>query len=228
MEFRVTTKQLMRGFIYLLGILMTGLGVTVLLRSTLGAGAWDTVVYNLRAFFEHVLLLGVTLGTVSFIINLVVLSCIMLYHKKLKFMFVLIPIFGVALAIDFWDIIVLGNYIPNELFIRIVFFLGGIFILTLGLSLMLVTKYPAMVFDELTLIVMKTFSIKSFFVSRIIIELSAIVLATILGFSSSIGFGAVNFGSFLLAIILGPIIELQLKYLTLLTKPLFQHNNNQV
>lgn len=221
MKLRFTTKQLIRGFIYFLGILMTGLGVTVLLRSTLGAGAWDTVVYNLRAFFDNVLSLGITLGTVSFMINLVVLSCIMLYHKKLKFIFVLIPIFGIALAIDFWDIIVLGNYIPNGLLIRIIFFLGGIFILTLGLSLMLVTKYPAMVFDELTLIVMKIFSIKSFFVARMFIELSAIVIATILGFLSSIGFGAVNFGSFIIALILGPIIELQLKYLNILTKPLF-------
>jgi len=221
MKFKLTTKQVMRGFIYLLGILMTGLGVTVLLRSTLGAGAWDTVVYNLRAFFDNVLSLGITLGTVSFMINLVVLSCIMLYHKKLKFIFVLIPIFGIALAIDFWDIIVLGNYIPNGLLIRIIFFLGGIFILTLGLSLMLVTKYPAMVFDELTLIVMKIFSIKSFFVARMFIELSAIIIATILGFISSIGFGAVNFGSFIIALILGPIIELQIKYLNILTKPLF-------
>jgi len=222
MNFSFTTKQVVRGFIYLMGILMTGLGVTVLLRSTLGAGAWDTVVYNLRAFFDNVLSLGVTLGTVSFMINLVVLSCIMLYHIKIKFVFVLAPIFGVALAIDFWDIIVLGNYMPTELLIRIVFFLGGIFILTLGLSLMLVTKYPAMVFDELTLIVMEIFSIKSFFIARMFIELSAIIIATILGFLSSIGFGAVNFGSFIIALILGPIIELQLKYLNVLTKPLFK------
>jgi len=223
MKVMFTRKQLHRGYIYLLGILMTGLGVTVLLRSSLGAGAWDTVVYNLRAFFSYVLSLDVTLGTVSFMINLVVLACIMLYHKKIRFIFVLVPVFGIAVAIDFWDIIVLGNYIPNELFIQILLFLGGIFILTLGLSLMLVTKFPAMVFDELTLIVMEIFTIKNFFVSRMFIELSAIVLATILGFSSNIGFGAVNFGSFLLALILGPIIEIQLKYLKFLTKSLFQN-----
>jgi len=221
MKFKLTTKQVIRGLIHLLGIMMIGLGVTVLLRSTLGAGAWDTVVYNLRAFFRNVLSLDVTLGFVSFMINITVLSYIMLYHRKLKFIFVLIPIFGVALAIDFWDIIVLGDYSPEGVVIKLVFFVSGILILTLGLATVIVTKYPAMVFDELTLIFMKVFSIKSFFVARMFIELTAILIATILGFISNIGFGAVNLGSFILALILGPLIEIHIKYLTKLMKPLF-------
>lgn len=223
MGFKVTTKHVIRGFVHVLGIVLTGLGVTVLLRSTLGAGAWDTVVYNLRAFFNNILSIDATLGLVSFMINISVLSYIMLYYKKLKFIIVLIPIFGVALAIDFWDIIVLGNYNPEDLLIKIIFFGAGTFILTLGLALMIATKYPAMVFDELTLIFMKVFSIKSFFVSRMFIELSAILLATILGFISGIGFGAVNFGSFLMALILGPLIEIHLKYLSKLMSPLFKN-----
>jgi hypothetical protein len=224
MKLNITTNHVIRGLVYFWGIVMTGLGVNVLLRSTLGAGAWDTVIYNLRAFFKNNLNVDVTLGTVSFMIYLVVLTYVIWYYKKLKFLFVFIPMFGIALAIDFWDIVVLGSYLPQDIFIRVLFFVLGVFILTLGLSLIIVTKYPAMVFDELTMILMKVFHIKSFFLSRMYIELFAIVLATIFGFISNIGFGAVNLGSFLLALIIGPMIQFQLNYLTKYMKPLFDHH----
>lgn len=221
MKLPFTFKHVIRAIIYLLGILVTGLGVNVLLRSALGAGAWDTVVYNLRAFFDNILKLNVTLGTVSFIIYAIVLGVVMIYNKKLKYLFVLIPIFGISLAIDFWDLIVLGDFYPQLFSIRLLLFFVGIFVLTLGLSLIIVTKYPAMVFDELTLIMMKIFKNNQFFKTRIFIELFAIILASIFGFISHIGFGAVNFGSFILALIIGPMIELQLKWLKFTTKSLF-------
>ena len=221
MKLHITTNHVIRGLVYFLGIIMTGLGVNVLLRSALGAGAWDTVIFNLRALFKNNFNIDVTLGTVSFIIYLIVLSYVMWYYKKLKFLFVFIPMFGIALAIDFWDIIVLSNFHPEDLWIRAILFGVGVFVLALGLSSILVTKYPAMVFDELTLILMKVLHIKSFFLSRMYIELFAIVLATLFGFISHIGFGAVNFGSFLLALIIGPLIQFQLKYLTKITTPLF-------
>lgn len=221
MKHTITPKQIVRGIIYLLGIIITGLGVNVLLRGALGAGAWDTVIYNLKSLLANRLSINVTLGTVSFFIYLIVLTYVMLYYKKLKFLFVFIPMFGIALAIDFWDIVVFGNFYPEDLYIRFLLYALGIFILTLGLALILVTKYPAMVFDELTLILMKVFKIKSFFTSRMLIELFAILLATIFGFLSGIGFGAVNFGSFILALIIGPMISIQLSYLTKYTMPLF-------
>ncbi|MFA7423213.1 MAG: hypothetical protein WCZ00_05700, partial [Acholeplasmataceae bacterium] len=60
-------KKSLRMSIYLLGIMITGLGINVLLRSTLGAGAWDTVTNN---FSE---LVHISLGTASAIINITVL-----------------------------------------------------------------------------------------------------------------------------------------------------------
>jgi len=221
MKLKITPKHLIRGIIYLLGILVTGLGVNILLRGALGAGAWDTVVYNLKLFFNNILKVNITLGTVSFIIYAIVLAFVIIYNKKLKFLFVLIPIFGISLAIDFWDIVIFGSYYPTIIWIRLVLFILGIFTLTLGLSLIIVTKYPAMVFDELTLIMMKIFKSKSFFKTRIFIELFAIILASVLGFLSQMGFGAVNFGSFLLALIIGPMIEFQLKWLNKCTKSLY-------
>lgn len=221
MKSHITSKHIIRGIIYFMGMLMTGLGVNVLLRSALGAGAWDTVVYNLRSFIINILEFNVTLGTVSFFIYAIVLGCVMLYYKKIKYMFVVIPIFGIALSIDFWDLVVLSQNYPTQLGVRFLLYGLGIIILTLGLALIIVTKYPAMVFDELTLLLMKLFKSKNFFITRIFIELFAIVIASILGFFGNIGFGAVNLGSFILALVIGPLIEIHLKYLKYITQSLF-------
>lgn len=202
----------LRVFLYVSGVLVLGLGINVLLRSTLGAGAWDTVTNN---FSE---LIGTTLGIASVIINITVLSFVVIYNKHLKYLSILIPIFSLALVIDFWDILILGDLVITDLWLQVIFYIGGAVILSLGLSLMIVSRFPAMVYDELTISLMRLFKIKKFFTMRIMIELFAIVLATIFGFLAGIRFGAVNFGSFLLAVALGPIITLHMKWLNTLLK----------
>jgi len=193
--------------VYLFGIILSALGVNVLLRSALGAGAWDTVTNNLS------ILASISLGTASALVNVVIMAFVVIYNKNAKFFLVSIPIVGIALAIDFWDIVVFSDFYPNLLWVRGLFYIGGLLVLTLGLAMMIVTKYPAMVFDELTLSLMRLFKSKSFFATRIGIELFAIVLATGFGFWAGIGFGAVNLGSLILALIIGPTIAFQLKWL---------------
>jgi len=202
----------LRIFLYVFGIMVLGLGINVLLRSTLGAGAWDTVSNNFSQ------LIGSTIGTASIIINIIVLAFVFLYNKHWKYLSILVPIFSLGLVIDFWDIIVFGNYTVDALWLQLIFYVGGAVILSLGLSLIIVSRYPAMVYDELTISLMRLLKVKKFFTMRIMIELFAIVLATLFGFLASIGFGAVNVGSFILAVALGPIITLHMKWLNALLK----------
>jgi uncharacterized membrane protein YczE len=147
-----------------------------------------------------------------------VLLFVVLYNKHWKYLSILIPIFSLGFVIDFWDIIVFGEYTVNAIWLQVIFYIGGAVILSLGLSLIIVSRYPAMVYDELTISLMRLFKIKKFFTMRIMIELFAIVLATIFGFLAGIKFGAVNFGSFILAVALGPIITLHMKWLNALLK----------
>lgn len=203
-------KKALRISLYILGIMVTALGINVLLRSELGAGAWDTVTNNFSV------LANITLGTASAIINITVLLFVLIYNKRFKYFLILIPIVGIAFAIDFWDIIVFKEFIIIELWLKFVFFIVGAFVLTLGLSLMIISKFPAMVYDELTISMMRMFKVKKFFNMRIAIELFAIALATLFGFLAGIGFGAVNLGSFILAIAIGPIITIHLGWLSLL------------
>ena len=208
-------------FIYISGIFITSLGINILLRSRLGAGAWDTVTSNLSALTD------LSLGISSAIINITILIFILIYHQSFKHFIVLIPIFGIALSIYFWDLLIFKDFETNLLWLRLLMFGVGASVLTLGLAMMISTKYPAMVFDELTLTLMKLFHVKTFLAMRLGIELFAIFLGSIFGWIAGIGFGAVNLGSFILAVSIGMLITLHLKWINKLMEWNGKHDGNQ-
>lgn len=195
----------LRLIFYVGGFFTAAAGITTILRSDLGAGAWDTVTNNLSVLAD------ITLGMASMSINLTIMVLIILYRKRPRFLFMVVPILMIGAFIDLWDLVIYGDYVPEGLGLRLLFYLLGTGLLTFGLSLSIVSGYPAMVFDELTLMIMDVFNSESFFKSRLAIELFAIVLASGLGFLAEIGFGAVNFGSFILALILPPIMGRELE-----------------
>ena len=96
---------------YMLGITIVGFGVVAIIRSTFGAGPWDTVNYNLSE------VVNITLGTASVLVNVIVTSLIIIYRKKLKFLFMIFPIIAVGISIDFWDIIVFGDFSTENLIV---------------------------------------------------------------------------------------------------------------
>lgn len=194
--------------IYIVGILTIALGINILLKSELGAGAWDTVANNFSIW------VNISLGTASAIVNVVVLLFVFSFRRKLKYLSILLPIFVLAIAIDFWNFLIFKDMLLTVFWIKLLFFVFGSVVITLGLALMVISTYPAMVYEELTLLLMKLLSVKKFFNMRIMIELFAIALAIVFGYLANIGFGAVNLGSFVLAIVIGPIISFHLHWLS--------------
>lgn len=192
--------------IYGIGIMLTGLGAISIIRSELGAGAWDTVNNNL-SIFAHI-----TKGTAGSIVNILILLFLIFYRKKYKFFFVLVPILGIALAVDFWDLLIFKTYYPLGLFTQMGFFTGGVAALSFGLALLINSPFPAGVFDELTLAFMEIFKSRSFFKTRIFIEVFAVMFAIVLGYMAGIGLGAVSYGSVILAFVIGPIINAQVNF----------------
>ena len=182
---------------YFLGFFILGMGVTTLLRSTLGAGAWDNVTYNLSV------LLNLTLGTTSLVIAVILMIIVIGGTKKWRLLLMIIPI---------WDIVILRDYKP-EIFMQIVFYIIGAISIPLGLALIITSKFPAFVFDELMIMLLKIFKTDKVALIRVGIEVFGILLAIAIGFAAGIGFGAVNYGSILMAIILGPILSFFLKLL---------------
>ncbi len=196
---------------YVLGAFMVSFGVVTLLRTNIGAGAWDTVNANLSA------LTGITLGTASFLVQGLLVIMITAYRKNVKYLLISVSILLIALGIDFWDILIYGDFYYEGLPLRFLVFFGGVFILTAGLSLIILTHYPAAIFDEFMMMVMHIFNTEQIFFPRLFVEMLAIVIASGFGFLAGIGFGAVNIGSVILAVLLPFILSVQLKWM----RPIF-------
>lgn len=196
---------------YVLGAFMVSFGVVTLLRTNIGAGAWDTVNANLSA------LTGITLGTASFLVQGLLVVMITAYRKEAKYLLITVSILLIALGIDFWDILVYGDFYYEGLPLRFLVFFSGVFILTAGLSLIILTHFPAAIFDEFMMMVMHIFKTEQIFFPRLFVEMLAIVLASGFGFLAGIGFGAVNIGSVILAVLLPFILSVQLTWM----RPLF-------
>lgn len=192
---------------YFIGFFILGLGVTSMIISDFGAGPWDTVTKNLST------LIGLTLGTTSFIIAAILMTIVLGYTRKWKLLLMIIPIFFIALSLDFWDIIIFGGYTPNTIPLRIMYYLIGVIVIPLGLALIISSKFPAFVFDELMIMIMAIFKTEKVAAIRVVIEITGITIGSIFGFLAGVGFGAVGVGSVLMAIVLGPILGIFLKLL---------------
>mgnify|MGYP006883072388 CR=1 FL=1 len=197
---------------YLSGFFITALGVIFMLRGNFGAGAWDTVTANLNAFF-HSVNFPISVGLTSMSIALTIFAFVILYTKKWQLIGMLIPIGIMGTVLDFWDIIIFGDYVAELLSIRILFSLLGAFLIPLGLATIVSSHFPAFVFDELTIVVMDIFKSKSITKARLGIEFLGISMGILFGFMAGIGFGAVNVGSIVMAIILPPMFNYFVKKL---------------
>lgn len=201
-----------RIMMYILGMFIAGGGVNLILRSTIGAGSWDAVNDHSRILF------GITLGTASLITNFTILTFILIYRKNLKYLIVIIPIFGIATMMDIWDIVILHEIYPFGLFDQILWFILGSILLPFGLSLMITTKFPSMVYDEMTFAFMEILHINNFLKVRVGVELLAVLIAITQGLVIGIGLGSVSIGTVILAITIGPMIDYFIKLVNKIKK----------
>lgn len=208
-EIAFTPKNII---MYLLGFFITGLGVIFMLRGEFGAGAWDTVTFNLYDFF-HSIDVSASIGLTSMSITITIFIFVLLYTKKWQLLGMLIPIGVMGSVLDFWDILVLGNFHPESIYIRILLTVLGAVFIPFGLASIVSSKFPAFVFDELTIVVMDMFKTKSITKARLGIELLGISLGILFGFLAGVGFGAVSLVSVIMAIILPSIFNFFVKKL---------------
>lgn len=206
---------------YVLGVLTIGFGVHLMLLSELGAGAWDTPSANGEVFFN--LILGwnfVSLGLLSVIINTTILLMIIIYRKDLKYLITLIPILIMGSVLDLWDFLLFYNLEISNMIIQVLFYCLGALILPFGLVLVVKSKFPAFVFEEWTFMLQEITKM-SFQKVRIGIEFIGVFIGTIFALltyfntsdSSITMFGQVGVGTIILALTIGPLIQMYMKVL---------------
>lgn len=203
---------------YFSGFLTLGFAVNIMKASTLGNGAWDTVTINIRYFFNNILNVEwVTMGMVSFTVSIIIMAIVISYRKKWVYLLMLLPIFLVALSIDFWNLILFKDQYANQFIYQLVFYLIGTAILPLGLALIVRSGFPAFVFDELMLMFVKITKARKITYVRLTIEIIGIAIGSLFGFLTFYHvdgtFGAVNIGSFILTFTISPIMAFYYKIL---------------
>lgn len=210
-------------FIYVLGFLTVGLGINIMKKSTLGLGAWDTVTFNIHDYFIRVVGFNAEIflvGYVSAVIAIIIMIAVLLYRRRLKYLYMLVPILLMTFVINFWYYLVFDGIVITALYLQIIFFIIGTILLPLGLSLVIASTYPAFVFDEFTFVLTDIFHIKKFATSRLIIEFTGIFIGSIFGYLIyTSGYipvdpepalkllGSVGIGSFIVMFSIGPTIN---------------------
>ena len=203
---------------YLLGFFTLGLGVNMMLASTLGNGAWDTVTINMRSFFNmNIGWEWVTIGMVSWLVSIIIFIIVMSYRRQPRLFFMLVPIVLVGLFIDFWDILIFQGRIAEVLWLQLIFYIIGTFILPLGLTLIVKSSFPAFVFDELMLMFVDITKAKKITYVRLVIEVVGISIGTVFGFLAfwhvNQTLGVVNIGSVIFTFTISPIMAMWFKVL---------------
>lgn len=202
---------------YLLGFFILGLSVNIIKASTLGAGAWDTVFINLYSLFKVKGNSWITLGMLSFGMSFIIMLIVCSYRRKWSYLFMIIPVIGVALCIDFWNILIFKDRVATQLIYQIIFFIIGVFSLPFGLSMIVKSKFTAYVFDELMLMFVKITKAKKITYVRLVIEFIGISIGIIIGYYAHYiydgTFGAVNIGSVVMTFTISPIMAVYFKLL---------------
>jgi len=192
-------------FIYLMGAIIISLGVVLMFRSNMGNSSWDTLHYSLHA------LTNITLGDATIYVALTFTFLVTVGNRDLKYIGMVLPIMLVGKLIDFFDLYVLINYFPKDTIIQLITYILGLLFLPLGGSLLIISSFPAGVFDEFMLTVMRILKTDKLVRIRVIMELSAVALAILLGFIAGVEFGKVSWGTLVFSLSVGLLIRTYLR-----------------
>jgi uncharacterized membrane protein YczE len=190
---------------YLIGGAAIAFGVIFMVRSQIGTSTWDTL---------HVAIseaTPITLGWATIVVAIAFTIAVIILNKNWVYVFMVIPVFGVGWFIDFVDQIIMVNYEPTTLFTQILSYIVGLLILPLGGSLLIISTFPAGVFDEFNLAVMRVLKSKSLVKIRVIMELTAVAVALLISLSSGNDIGTLNVGTVIFALTVGLILKQYLK-----------------
>lgn len=196
---------------YAAGGALIAIGVVFALRSNLGLSTWDTLHYALHKFVTK-FLFNLTIGEATIVVAVLFTLVIMYLNRKIKYIAMGIPIWYVGRLIDYFDLDLLVNFTPTDMAIRIICFIVALVSLTLGGTLLIVSGFPAGVFDEFTLSIMRIFKTNNLARTRVIIELIAVLVAIIISILAGEGLGALSIGTIIFALSVGPILKILLTF----------------
>lgn len=209
------TKKIIKFIAFqVLGTVVFTLGVAGLVVAGLGSGSIDAA-----AYFSS-LLFGLTQGTWTFILNFSLAAVLLIFTRKPKVLLNVAMLFVASFFIDIWikvfenifkfeiklTTININNGFVEALLVAIFSFI----VLAVGVSILIHNKSILSPLDEFT-VFLAGFT-KKYFIAKIIVDGSFLVMAIILGLfigPKEIS-KQINFFSFIIVFLLGPVINLLL------------------
>jgi len=191
---------------YTFGIVFTALGVVLILRGDLGVSPWDTLNYSLSQITP------LSYGNANFVVSSIFVLFVTLVEKKWKYLFVLVPIFLVTRLINLFNAHLLLNADYQTVLVNYLLFATGLFTLALGGSFMIISSFPAGIYEELMLTLMRLFKTNKLALTRVILEVFIVLTAFIIGIVSNT-VGKINLGTVFISLSFGPILNFILKIL---------------
>jgi len=197
-------ELLMRVSLYILGFFAISFGVVFCLRSGIGLSTWDTLHYALHK------LTNITIGTATIIVAGIFTVAVVIMNKKLKYVFMGVPIFVVGFLIDVVNLQWMKDFSVSDWYFQVPTYIAGLLLLPLGGALLIISTFPAGVFDEFTLSMMRIFKTKNLIKTRVIIEVLAVITALILGLLAGIGLGQISIGTIIFSVSVGTLLKFYL------------------
>lgn len=176
---------------FILGLLIKTFGLALIIRSHLGAGAWEAFYIGLSR--NTGLSIGVWIVIIGFF--LIWLNAWLWKRKPTYSSFLTITIVG--LFIDWW----LGwlDINPSHLSSQMTIFWVGLFVAAIGASLYLLSNFTPTPIDQLMLALSHRFRI-SLMSAKTLGEILALLLALTLH-------GSIGIGTIIFTILFGPLIQ---------------------
>ncbi len=197
---------LIEAFMYVFGAILTAFTLVVLFRSDVGMPPWD--VLHLAIANTTPLTFGMAIELVSLIITL----SIVIHRRKVKYFFMIIPFILVGRFIDIFNLIVLVNFNPAG-YVRFVTFVLALLLLPLGSAMLVITRYPAGIYDEMMLSLMTIFKTDDLIKVRFLMELTPVLIGVSISRMVLGNFGSLHIGTLFAVVLAGPLLQFYIKRL---------------
>ncbi|MBT2690905.1 YitT family protein [Bacillus sp. ISL-47] len=182
-----------RFLFFTVGLLILTMGVALIIKSNLGASAWDALAVGESQMF------GLTVGTFVFINGIVLIFLNAFLMKKKPEVLAAISILIIGALIDFWLLIIFKDLSPATLAGQSFSLLLGILAMGVGVAIYLQAKFPASPMDTLMVAIHTRFGL-NLRNSRIISESFALLLAFLFR-------GAIGVGTIVVTLTLGLVVQ---------------------
>ncbi|WP_296646600.1 YczE/YyaS/YitT family protein [Romboutsia sp. 13368] len=177
---------------FLVGLLIMGLGISLIAISNFGNGPWDAV--NIGLSEKTGLSIGVCMN-IAAIIQIIIGGII---NKEFPNIATMITSISLGLFIDFW-MLFLGDIEMTSYLMQFGVFILALPVISIGISIYLVSKLPNTPLDYFMLALKSKLNL-SLMTSKITSESIGLVLGFILG-------GTIGVGTIIIILAIGPMIQ---------------------